>query len=96
MYAKMDPAFQVVTSVFGPAEHKNNSHSGRSVRHTRSLQGKFIDNIPRLSMVNSILLVHLRMTASMYCNEYKLKNKNGGGLGMRLPYMTYVDNLILD
>ena len=43
MYAKMDPAFQVVTSVFGPAEHKNN-HSGRSVRHTRSLQGKFIDN----------------------------------------------------
>ena len=27
MYAKMDPAFQVVTSVFGPAEHKNNSTS---------------------------------------------------------------------
>ena len=47
-------------------------------------------------MVNSILLVHLRMTASVYCNEYKRKNKNGGGLGMRLLYMTYFDNLILD
>ena len=36
------------------------------------------------------------MTASVYCNEYKLKSKNGGGLGMRLPYMTYFDNLILE
>ena len=37
MYVKMDPAFQVVTSVFGPAEHKNNSHSGRSVRHAHKI-----------------------------------------------------------
>ena len=83
MYAKIDPAFQVVTSVFGPAEHKNNSHSGRCVRHTRSIH---IDNIPSvylLSMVNSVLLVHLRMTTSMY-------RPYSGGVASSLAIIIYV------